>query len=150
MEIFVTSDVLADIEAIETEEIDLADITESGTIEVKLDLPDGVQASEDFIEVHIEIEAEETFDNVPINFDHLENGHDLLFLLPSDPFMKVTIIGKDKDISQLTADDFQLSINLEGLGEGEHRVPVSIEGPDNVKASTEYEEVEIEITNKLE
>lgn len=150
IEIFATSDVLADIEVIETEEIDLADITESGTIEVKLNLPEGVQVSEDVIEVSIEIEAEETFDNVPINFDHLENGQDLSFLLPSDPFMKMTIIGKDKDISQLTADDFQLSIDVEGLGEGEHRVPVSIEGPDNIKASTEYEEVAIEITNKLE
>lgn len=146
IEVFATSDILENIEMIETEEVDLSEITESGTIEVKLVLPDGVQVADDMISVDIEIEQTETFDEVPIEYDPLENGQEVSFINPSNPFMSMTIVGNDKDVTKLTIDDFQLSIDIENLTEGEHQVPVSIDGPDHVEASAEYDEVAIKIT----
>lgn len=147
VEIFATSDILTNIESIQTEEIDLSEITESETIDVKLDLPEGVQVSEETIEVSIAIEQTETYEEMPIIYEDLEDGQEIEFISPSQPLMSMTIVGNDEDVSELTKEDFQISIDIEGLGEGEHRVPVSIDGPDNVKTSVEYEEVAIRIIN---
>src|SRR5699024_8619582 len=107
----------------------------------------GVQVSEETIEVSIAIEQTETYEEMPIIYEDLEDGQEIEFISPSQPLMSMTIVGNDEDVSELTKEDFQISIDIEGLGEGEHRVPVSIDGPDNVKTSVEYEEVAIRIIN---
>lgn len=148
IEIFAVTEVLETIEVIKTEEIDLSEITESTSVDVKLDLPAGVQVADEEITVNVDIEKTETFEDVPIEYEALGNGQDLTFLNPSDPFMSMTIIGNDKDVNELSRDDFQLFINIKDLGEGEHRVPVVIEGPDYIEASVEFEEVMIQIISE--
>lgn len=148
IEIFAVTEVLETIEVIKTEEIDLSEITESTSVDVKLDLPAGVQVADEEITVNVDIEKTETFEDVPIEYEALGNGQDLTFLNPSDPFMSMTIIGDDKDVNELSRDDFQLFINIKDLGEGEHRVPVVIEGPDYIEASVEFEEVMIQIISE--
>lgn len=59
--------------------------------------------------------------------------------------MSVTVVGKEKDIRQLKATDIILSIDVDGLDEGEHRVPISIDHPEGVSVEGEIDDIVIEI-----
>ncbi|PAV28193.1 hypothetical protein CIL05_17660 [Virgibacillus profundi] len=151
VEVFATSSVLEGIEGISTEDIDLTEITESGTINVDLAMPDGANVPDmETIEVTVEVEEVEetrTIEAVPIEVEDLEEGQDLSFIEPEASEMDITIAGKPLDISELSADDFRVFINVDGLGSGEHRVPLTIEEPEveEMEVTGEFEEVTIEI-----
>lgn len=147
VEVFATSETLENINQLSTQEIDLSEVTESGVIEAIFELPEGVTVADDneTIEVEIELEQTRTIDDVPVEIDR-EDGQDVLFDDPDDGMMTLTISGLDGDVSELTAEDFQLFIDATGLMEGEHDLPVSIEGPDDVEMTAEFEQVTIEIT----
>lgn len=152
VEVFATSNVLEEIEGIFTEEINLAEITESGTIDVELSLPDGANVRDKgTVEVTVEITENEetrTIEAVPIEVEGLEEGQDLSFIEPEDSELDITVVGNQSDISELNKDDFRIIIDAEGLEPGEHQVPVTIEGPEaeNMTISGELEEVTIEIS----
>ncbi|MBP1969991.1 YbbR domain-containing protein [Virgibacillus natechei] len=162
LEIFGTTDVLDEIEEISSEEIDLSEITESGTVDVSLSLPDGVASETGEINVELEVEeleAEETeaeeaeiegtrtMEDVPIEPEGLEDGQEITFIDPSSPEMDITIEGGEDVLSELTIENFSISIDVNDLEEGEHTLSVTIEGPDNVTITEEeFEEVTIEMT----
>lgn len=167
LEIYGTTDVLDEIEEISSEEIDLSEITETGTVDVSLSLPDGVVSEMGEINVEIEVEeleAEETeaeeaeleeaqveetrtVEEVPIEPEGLGDGQEITFIDPSSPEMDITIEGGEDVINELTIEDFSISIDVNDLEEGEQTLSVTIEGPDNVTITEEeFEEVTIEIT----
>lgn len=182
VEIYGKQDLLDDIDDIQTEDIDLSDIDESGTIEVDLSLPEGVVASEDNkIGVIIELdesdsdsgessanasstsnsnsnsssstnseqedeeETTKTIDNIPIIVENGDDNQGVSFLEPASEVISLTVIGSDKDLDDLTADDFRASIDVEGLEEGEHTVPVTVEPPDDIEIDGDVEDAVIEI-----
>jgi len=201
VEIYGTSEVLEETDEVSTVEVDLSKLNETGTIDVELDLPEGLKSSEETVEVDVKIEEkkeetaerntdnntddntddntdENTDENIDDNTDKntdenveenveekaaenteekktiddvpiaLENDEDqnVSFIKPTAPLMSVTVEGNEKSVREAKANDFQLSIDLKGLNEGEHNVPVSINGPDNVEYSAEYEQVTVDIT----
>lgn len=146
-EIFATSDVLEGIEEVSTEEIDMSEITESGTINVGLALPDGANAPElEQVEVTIELEQTRTVEDVPINVENLEEGQEVSFVEPAEPVMNITVVGNQSDVSELTAEDFQVTVDAGGLESGEHQLPVTVEGPENSEVNGQFGQVTIEIT----
>lgn len=182
VEIYGKQDLLDDIDDIQTEDIDLSDIDESGTIEVDLSLPEGVVASEDNkIGVIIELdesdsdsgessanasstsnsnsnsssstnseqedeeETTKTIDNIPIIVENGDDNQGVSFLEPASEVISLTVIGSDKDLDDLTADDFRAYIDVEGLEEGEHTVPVTVEPPDDIEIDGDVEDAVIEI-----
>ncbi|WP_172840550.1 CdaR family protein [Virgibacillus phasianinus] len=146
VEVFATNSILADIDKVQTEEINLSDITKSQTIEAKLAPPDGATIPEtDTVEVEIELEQTKTIEDVAIDVDNLSDGQELSFLTPEDAKMKVDVAGSEKDISKLNAEKIKLTVDAEGLDEGEHKLPIVIVGPENVKITPEMEQVTIEI-----
>lgn len=148
VEVFATSNVLEGITEIATEEIDLSEITESGTIETQLALPEGVNAPEmDTIEVTLDLEQTREFEAVPITEEELEDGQTVTYVEPESPEVNITVTGNESEIREWTAEDFSASINLSGLEPGEHTVPVTINGPENenITITSELEEVRIEI-----
>ncbi|OZU87494.1 hypothetical protein CIL03_16895 [Virgibacillus indicus] len=152
VEVFATSNVLQEIEGISTEEVDLAEITESGTIDVELALPDGANAGDtETVEVTVEVEETRTIEAVPIEIEDLEEGQDLTFIEPETPEMDITAVGNQSAISEFSAEDFRVFINVEGLVPGEHEVPVTIEGPEaeDITITGEFEQALIEI-NQIE
>lgn len=146
-EIFGTSDVLEGVEEIATEEIDMSEITESGTINVGLALPDGANAPElEQVEVTIELEQTRTVEDVPIDIENLEEGQEVSFVEPADPTMNITVVGNQSDVSELTTEDFQVTVDAGGLESGEHQLPVTVEGPENSEVNGQFGQVTIEIT----
>lgn len=146
-EIFGTSDVLEGVEEIATEEIDMSEITESGTINVGLALPDGANAPElEQVEVTIELEQTRTVEDVPIDIENLEEGQEVSFVEPTEPVMNITVVGNQSDVSELTVEDFQVTVDAGGLESGEHQLPVTVEGPENSEVNGQFGQVTIEIT----
>lgn len=148
VEVFATSNVLQNIEQISTEEIDLAEIDESGTIDVELALPDGTNTEEaTSVEVTLEVEETRTIEAVPIEVENLQEGQDLSFIEPETPEMDITVVGNQRIITELSKDDFRVSINVEDLVVGEHQVPVAVEGPneEELAVTGEFEQASVEI-----
>ena len=148
VEIFAVSDILQGIDSISTEPIDLSQITESGTIEVGFDLPAGVNTGDlETIEVTIQVEETRTIEAMAIEEEELEEGFEVTFLEPTDAEMDITVTGDEELLRDLSRDDFRIIVNLDGLDEGEHQVPVTIdwEEIDDVTVTPEFEEVTVEI-----
>ena len=128
VEIYAKSDVLEEVESIPTEEINLSELSESGTIEVPLAPPEGVNTGEvETIEVTVEVEETRVIEGIPIEEEELESGQAATFINPENAEMDITITGNQSLISTFTPDDFRLTVNLAGLEPGEHLVPITIE-----------------------
>ncbi|WP_087974331.1 CdaR family protein [Oceanobacillus rekensis] len=181
VEVYATSDILGDITEVSTEAIDLSKLTESGTVEAELTLPEGVNAPDlETIEVTIDVEeaqAEEAEDEAevaedeaitedtqvaedepiiedtqviedePIIEEELEEGLTVTYREPETAMTDIMVTGSQEQVSELSVDDFQASINLFGLEPGEHRVPIIIEGPENegMTFTADIEEVLVQI-----
>lgn len=144
LEVFAVSSVLDGLDGLVTEEIDLSEISESGEYEVKANLAEGMNIAEDSITVVIEIEQTKVIEEVSIGIKN-DNDQEVLFIEPVEEVVDVTAVGNDKDVQELSAKDFKLSIDIGGLEKGEHKVPISIEGPEDIEASIEFEQITIEI-----
>lgn len=148
VEIFATNDILQGIEDVSTEEINLSEVTESGTIDAGLALPDGVSISDpESVEVTIELEQTRTFEAVSIEAENLDDGQEVSFVEPENEEMDITVTGTQEDVSSLSASDLSAVIDAEELSAGEHDVPVTIESPDNVETEGEFDQVTVEITS---
>lgn len=148
VEIFAVSDVLEGIESISTEPIDLSEITESGTIEVDLALPEGVITEEvETIEVTVQIEETRTIEALAIEEEGLADGQEVTFLTPENGEMELTVTGNQSLISGMNPNDFRVSINLADLEPGEHSLPISIDWDeiDNVTVESEFDEATVTI-----
>lgn len=149
VEIFARTSILEGIEEVTTEEIDLSEVTESDTIEASLALPDGVSVPEmENIEVAVELEQTRTFENVAIEAEPPEEGQTANFIDPETGEIDLNVTGNQAVVSELAAEDFQVAVNLDGLGAGQHELPVTIDGPDqeNLTVEGEREQVTIEIS----
>src|SRR5690625_585963 len=145
IEIFARRSILESIDEILTADINLADINESATIPVDLIVPDGVVVEDDKIDVTIKLEQTREFTDVPIEIVNEADNQTITFNTPDEPVINLTVTGEDELIKDLSVDDFQLSIDITNLEEGEHRLPIKVEGPDDVDIQLDVEEVIINI-----
>lgn len=78
-----------------------------------------------------------TFRNVPIEIKNLEsiNSKDLLIIEPKDPTVTVKVRGKRSDIVKLQKSDISVSVDLDGYGEKNSTVPISVVAPPNTTVS---------------
>lgn len=146
VEVFGTSDVLEGIDQIKTEEIDLSDIKETGTIEVDLKTPDGTKLDVETIEVEVELEQTKTLEkDFEIEVENEDADQKVTFKRKKDEKTSIKVVGNEKDVKELKEGDFRVFIDVDGLEEGEHEVPVLVEGPDTVTYTTELKKVTIQI-----
>src|SRR5699024_2564618 len=93
------------------------------------------------IEVSIELEQEKVIKEVPVNVLHLEEGQTIEFNQPKEEKINISIEGNESAIREITKEDLRVLIDLEGLDEGEHRVPIEVEGPEKVTIKPEYDDI---------
>lgn len=146
VEVFAISDILNDLEQISTEDIDLSQITESGPIEAELSLPDGTTMDNNTIILNVELEQTREFEEVPVSVNG-SNSQDVTFVNPEHAHTTITVSGNESDVSALTEDDVQLFIDTNDLDDGEHQVPIRIEGPDNVTITVDPQQVTIDVSS---
>lgn len=136
--------VLEDISEIETEVIDLKDITNNTVIKTRLVLPKGVSLmGEEKIEAVLNLS--EDVDNVP-NKSYVKKIGDIGILnneynngvVFSDDITEINIkvYGKKEVLDSLGVDDISLNIDIENLTKGKHELPIKVESIDGVSSIT--------------
>lgn len=146
IEVFGKRDLLEQTDEVSTTEIDLKDINKSGTIDVTLDLPEGLVVDDEQIEVDIKLEQTREFSDIPITLKNEPEGVDLTFVEPEEQAVDVIVTGDERTVKDLSAEDFDLQIDLSDLEEGEHRLPITIDGPDSVDIQLSNDEVVLRIS----
>ncbi len=122
------ADVLAGIDALSTEQVDVTGMTEPLKKEVSLLLPDGVRVVGDSrVELTVAIrEKRDTvrFDDVPVEIVGL--GRRLTAAL-SEETADIAITGKELIIAGVTRGDIRVYADITGLTEGVHDVKLAVE-----------------------
>lgn len=144
IEIFGKRDQLSEVEEISTEELDLSTIEESGTFEVGLDLPEGVVANDEQVEVEVEVEASKTFKKLSIEIKG-QDEEDVTFVEPKEAEVDISVTGNDELVHDLKKEDVNALIDLSGLSEGEHEVDIDLEGPEDLTLEPEIKKAKVEI-----
>lgn len=127
----------------------LSDIKKDTVITLPIILPEGIVESDPAkVEVTIKVSKTEsrTLTNIPIQVEGLNNEYVMSFV--DSPEATLIISGESEDIQELKASDFNISIDVSGLNEGEHNVPIKVSGPDQVDWELEQSTIRIKITKE--
>lgn len=147
IEIFGTSNVLETVSSIATEELNLSEIRESGTVELKLALPEGIIVPDvESIEVSIEIKETRVFRNVPIEVRGIDEEQ-FQFIQPENGQLDVTITGNQSVTKEVLREEIIPYVTVQQSAAGEISLPVAVEIPnmDDLTVELDVEEVTIEI-----
>ncbi|RNA66250.1 CdaR family protein [Alteribacter keqinensis] len=151
--LFGPSSVLNGISSIDDLSIDLSDITEDTSIELDVPVPEGVERVEpETITVDVQIEEEETrtFGNFPFEIIGLEEGKEVELVAPENTYFDLQVLGAPSILRNLGRDDIDAFIDLEGLDEGEHEVPLVLNGPRNLRFNQSLNEVQVIVYDEEE
>jgi len=120
-------DELKDLTKIETKPVDIDKLLENNSIEVELDLPDGVELLDPTIKVIVSYTLEETIEkSFEYRVSEMEIINAPLGLKIDDESLndtvRITIRGLDQYIANVTKEDLTPTIDLIDLDEGIHQV----------------------------
>ncbi|TCP28812.1 YbbR domain-containing protein [Scopulibacillus darangshiensis] len=91
-------------------------------------------------------ETTKQFKDIPIDVKGIdEDKQSLTFLDPKNQSIDLTLTGAEDDMKQVSATDVGASIDVQGLENGEHRVPIKLIYPDGFKGETEQAYAKIEL-----
>lgn len=139
------------IESVKAEDIDISQITETVKVPLEIKLPRGVKvkSSEENLFAEVVVEAlgnkELTYTGTEIQVEGLAQG--LKSEIKED--VKITASGDDDILKGFTKGNIKLSVNLEGLGEGEHQVKLVMENSnDQIELTNDKEMIQVEIVKE--
>lgn len=118
-------------------EVDVTGLSENKTYTVVVPKPDGIrEVSEKTISVSISLGEEETMEIEDIRIDAINLGPNLKAGAIGENSSKTTVIvkGTKEVLDTIEAANIKATVDLSGLGEGEHTVKVNVVG-DEVKAT---------------
>lgn len=118
-------------------EVDVTGLSESKTYTVVVPKPEGIrEVSEKTISVKISLGDEESIEVPDIKIDAINLGPNLKAAAVGENSSKTTVIvkGTKEVLEALDSTTIRATVDLTGLGEGEHSVKVNVTG-DEVKAS---------------
>jgi YbbR domain-containing protein len=124
-------EVLQTLDAIETEPIDVTGATTTVARSIGLQLPEGVVSERENVNVTIEIRpapGSRAITVAPI----VRNVASGLTAVPQTTSITVRVSGETPVLNELTAANFEATVDAAGLPEGVHTLPVTVAVPDNV------------------
>lgn len=144
--VFASEETLQDVTEISTEPINLSQVTESGEMEVSLEVPAGIRAI-DRKQVSITMEIDEvdssTFEDIEIEAQNLDEEQTMRFANEEASAMEVKVFGRKDELSELTANDIRLSVDLREAVLGTQSVPVEADVTGDLLTELEYDSAEI-------
>lgn len=122
-----SADILADITSVTADDIDISGLTENTRVKINLNLPDGVSVrNSDELYATVNVRGPSTgefsFSGNEIAIEGLDEG----LSASISGSIRVSVSGPRSAVSVLTKADITVSVNLSGLGEGTHEVPVYV------------------------
>lgn len=97
------------------------------------------------ITVKIEPAGQKLMENIPVSLINLNDTLTEKFLHPADSKISLTVLGAKEVLNKLKAEDITATVDLAGLGEGTHTVPVTIKLPEYVVLSEADQSLKIQI-----
>ncbi|KEI08764.1 membrane protein [Clostridium sp. K25] len=124
---------LSQIEKIDTEPVNLNNLTtESSTIKVKLVVPEGIKIDSNIDTVDVEVKLDKLSQhNITGNLE-INNLSSGLTAKLDRTTISLVISGGRNTINELISKGIKCYVNLNGLGKGEHKVPINIDVPKKV------------------
>lgn len=138
------------LKVIEVGDLNLDEIKESGTYELKVKVPAGVeQVSPESVKVTVIIgtEEEKELADIPVEVIGISDGQAITFKHEQDKSLVVTAKGTAELLEKLTAADVQAFVDVSDLSEGEYKVPIEFNGPSNIRLSAANQTISIIISN---
>ncbi|KAF0815755.1 hypothetical protein KIS4809_5462 [Bacillus sp. ZZV12-4809] len=169
-------DILNETESVRVE-VDVSKIEKDTVLTLPVIIPDGISAVDPkTVKVSVDISTEEnadkeeeevteepaeetqaqdqeetkTFSNLAISLTGLSEEYEAVLKNPASGRTSITVTGKSSIVQDLKAEDFNLSMSLADLGEGDHEVPINIDGPSGVDIEPAAGKATVTITQKEE
>ncbi|MBM6616193.1 CdaR family protein [Bacillus suaedaesalsae] len=139
------------IQAIENIEVDVEGISESTTIEVEIPVPKGLkQITPTKIPVQVTVEKNElqTITNLPIKVIGIPNSLKAIFLTPAEGVVNIEIVGAPTLLKDIDESDFDIYIDVNNLGSGEHKVDIQVNGPEDLNWTLATKTATVQISNE--
>lgn len=144
---------LKDIDTVNTQTVDLSDLTESITLNLVPVLPEGVQVSAKSsgalkmtVEVSEVAERNFNFTEEDIKIQGLAEGFDAKLETAK---IKLTAEGAKSIVEQLEEDNFSLTVNVEDMDAGSHQVQLTVTcSRKNILVSTDMAKINVTIEEK--
>ncbi|TMW70086.1 CdaR family protein [Alteribacter natronophilus] len=146
--VFGPPDAIDEINFITGLTVDLSEITGSTVIELDVPVPEGAERVEpETIEVEVEIDEEETrvLSNFPFEITGLDEIYQVELLDPERAVFDLEVIGTSMVLARISSGDIEAFIDLDGLDAGEHSVPLTVTGPQNLRFDYDVDEVDIRV-----
>lgn len=141
-------DSLDRISNISAEPVDISNVTASTTLEIKPQLPEGVEVAQrsENIGVAVKIKGLDTTSvTLPAKSIRIKNLARGLNAYVNTAEVQVTVTGSQSLLENISAGDFALSVDLKGLNEGKHTAAIKVTS-DKEFNSMEIKPQKVEIT----
>ncbi|WP_066059157.1 CdaR family protein [Robertmurraya korlensis] len=148
--ILAKADILAKTESVRVE-VDVSSITDDTTLTLPVIISEGiVKVDPQTVDVIINVSRAEdiTFSNIPIKANGLAADLTVSYKEPVDGTVSITATGDTSIVGSLKESDFDVILNLAGLGEGEHSVDLNVTGPKNINWTINQQTAKISITKR--
>lgn len=92
---------------------------------------------------------QKTLKNVPINVLNFDpDAYTIEFVSPNPGTVTLNIEGDKAAIEKLSAEDFNVSVEVEDVSEGTQTMPIHIEAPEGIKATASETSAKVKFTKK--
>lgn len=136
--VFGPVDVINKISFIDGVTLDLSEIETAGedSFEVDIPLPEGIESIDPetiTVTVDVTVEQEREFTDFEIDVTGLGDAQSIDFIDPEEGTLDLLVSGSSEALNRLEREDLQVTLDVEGLEEGEHDVSLEFIGPQNLK-----------------
>lgn len=146
-------DVLQNINQINTQAVDILELMNNENVTVDLDIPEGVRLAEGEGQVTVTLNVEDIITKT-LNFT-LENVN-ILNLSPGlsiaeesmNRTFSITIKGRRSIVEALEAEDIELILDLQGLGEGSHNVEITVKEEEFILLTISPESIQVDLNSE--
>ncbi|AEB74956.1 YbbR-like domain-containing protein [Clostridium botulinum] len=141
--------VLSQIEKVDTEPVNLNNLrTDNSTIKVKLIIPEGIKIDSNIDTVDVEVKLDRLSQQNIIGNLEIKNLSSGFTAKLDRTTISLVISGGRNSINELSIKGIKCYVNLNGLGKGEHKVPITIDIPKGVNiVSQSYKVVKVIISD---
>ncbi|OJH16862.1 hypothetical protein BLX88_22265 [Bacillus obstructivus] len=151
IKIYGRNDVLKDINAISVD-VDISKYDKDTEFDVHLKVPKGVNKIEpEVVRVKLNIsdkEEEKTIRDIQVSSTGMNENYTMQFLSPANGMVDLTVMGTSNSLKAISANDFNILMDLSGLAPGDHDVNLKVEGPNDVSWELSNKTVKIRLTEK--
>lgn len=142
-------DVLKDTDNVRVE-VDVSKISENTTITLPVIISNGItNVTPETVEVTVVVSKEEeetTVSGIPINIRGLSEQYEAVINDPSNKLVNLLVFGPGAAATGLGPNNFNIFIDLTGFTEGNHNVPIQVDGPPSVNWKPDKSSAKITIT----